>query len=55
MIKSPYATQLTTTGRLNMKNRKPYRNAAQTAAARDNAKKCKGGYFVSNTPVSYHR
>ena len=55
MIKSPYATKLTLTGQRDMKNRKPYRNAAQKAAAKDNSQKCKGGYFVSNTPVSYHR
>lgn len=52
--KSPYASQYTLTGVLNMHNRKPFRTKAQKELARKMAEKTKGGYYVSSAPVSYH-
>lgn len=54
MIKSPWATSLTRTGKLDPKNRKPYRTPALKALARKNAEMTKGGFYVSATPVLYH-
>ncbi|MCG7507095.1 hypothetical protein [Mesorhizobium retamae] len=49
-----YATQFTRTGKLNMTNRKPYRSASQTQAARATASKGDDGAYHSSAPVSYH-
>lgn len=54
MIQSPYATSLTRTGKLDMKNKKPYRNALQKKMADGDATKTDGGFYSSNVPVSYH-
>lgn len=54
MINSPYATQFTRTGERDMKNKKPFRTAAQKQVARETAKKI-DGRWVSNAPVSYHK
>lgn len=54
MFKSPYATSLTRTGQLDMKNRKPYRTAQQKKLAREMAYKTDKGFYRSNAPKSYH-
>lgn len=38
----------------NMHNRKPFRTAAQKARAREDAFRCKDGYWRSAAPVSWH-
>ena len=52
---SPYATQFTRTGKINMVNGKPYRTANQKAEARRLARKDKDGTYRSTAPVSYQR
>lgn len=52
---SPYATNYTRTGKLDMLNRKPFRTAAQKAEARRTATKGADGAWRSSAPVSYHR
>lgn len=51
---SAYQTAFSRTGTRDMQNRKPYRTAAQKAAARANAVQV-NGTWVANAPVSYHR
>jgi hypothetical protein len=46
-------TDFTRTGKLNMKNRKPYRTAAQKKLAKDKSYKADNGSWRSNAPVSY--
>lgn len=49
-----YATQYTRTGKLNMQNRKPYRNERQKELARQTAERRDDGAYRSSAPVSYH-
>lgn len=48
-------TQLTKEGRLNMKNRKPFRTLKQKAIAKGNYYKTENGNFASSAPVSFNR
>lgn len=50
-----HQTSFTRTGKVDMQNRKPFRNAAQKALARQTARKCDDGTWRSSAPVSYHR
>ena len=50
-----YQTDFTRTGVRNMKNRKPYRTAAQKRTARKAAVKSPDGTYRAATPVSYHK
>lgn len=50
-----YQTSYTRTGKVDMTNRKPYRNAAQKYEAKRVARKCEDGTWRSTAPVSYHR
>lgn len=52
---SPYATQFTRTGKINMVNGKPYRTASQKTEAGRNASRRDDGTYRSAAPVSYHR
>ena len=54
-FKSPYASQYTRTGKIDMTNKKPFRTKEQKALARKMAEKTKDGYFVSKAPRSYHK
>jgi hypothetical protein len=47
-------TDLTRTGKMNMKNRKPFRTAAQKKLAKDTAYKADNGSWRSTAPVSYN-
>lgn len=48
-----YATSFTRTGKLDMRNRKPFRTKEQKEIARERAEVLNGTH-VSNAPVSYH-
>lgn len=54
-FKSPYASQYTRTGILDMSNKKPYRSKEQKALAKKMAEKTSGGYYISRAPRSYHK
>lgn len=54
-VASPYATQFTRTGKVNMVNGKPYRTASQKHEAKRLARKCDDGAYRSSAPVSFHR
>lgn len=49
-----FQTQFSLTGRLDMKNRKPFRTKEQKELARTTARKGNDGVLRSDTPVSYH-
>ncbi len=46
-------TDFTRTGKMNMKNRKPFRTASQKKMAKDTAYKADNGSWRSTAPVSY--
>ena len=48
-------TSFTKTGRLNMRNRKPYRTKEQRALAKKFARKTENGNWHSSVPVSFHQ
>jgi len=50
-----YQTEFTKSGKLNMKNRKPFRTAEQKREARLKAVKSDDGAFRSTALVSYHK
>lgn len=54
-FKSPYASQYTRTGILDMSNKKPYRSKEQKALAKKLAEKTAGGYYISKASRSYHK
>lgn len=47
-------TAFTTTGQMNMENRKPFRTKMQKLEAKARAKKDTDGAYRCNVPVSYH-
>ena len=55
VFESPYATSLTKTGKVDAKNRKPFRTARQKKIAREQAYLAKDGTWRSNAPVSYNK
>ena len=54
MVRSSFATTFTRTGKLDMTNRKPYRNAELTAAAKAESRIVNGRYVAPTVKRLFH-